>query len=58
MEHYSRSSFSGDSKRVLGQVEFEGRLGNRAMLAEDSIEIIDGLTTESERMISLIHEER
>ena len=58
MEHYPRSSFSGDAKRALSQMEFEGRLGNRAMLAEDSMEIIEGLTKESERMISLIQEER
>jgi hypothetical protein len=38
-------------------MEFEGRLGNRAMLAEDSISIVDELSVESEKMVGMIQEE-
>ena len=57
MGAYPRTSFVGDAETLLSDMEFEGLMGNRGMLVEDSLLYVAELEKRLERALTLIERE-
>ncbi len=58
MSAYPHSDFDTDTRVVLDNLEFEGRVANRAMMVEDALVVVGRLDADAQRMLDLIESER
>ncbi len=57
MSAYPRTRFKGDSTALLGEMEFEGLMGNRGVLVEDAMSQMEDLEQLAQRIEALIEQE-
>ena len=57
MSAYPQTRFTGDASALLGQMEFEGLMGNRGMLVEDAMSQMADLEELAQRIEALIEQE-